>query len=312
MTAYSDYNVVVLSGGVGGAKMAAGLTAIVPPEKLTVIVNTGDDFNHWGLTVCPDLDTVMYTLGGAANPETGWGRQDESWRTFTTVKALGGPDWFRLGDLDMATHVTRTHWLQGGLTLTEVTGRLCAAFGIQSTVLPMTDNIVPTIIDTGDEQLAFQDWFVLNRWEPPVKQVLLSEEGRATTAVMRALNRADIVIIAPSNPYVSVDPILRTFPIAGTIADVPKVVVAVSPIVGGDAVKGPLAKMLADWDRPVSPVTIADHYGELIDGFVYDKADEGVFGDEAGPLLCTDTMMFGPAERERLAREVLDFAIDLV
>ncbi|MCA9986018.1 MAG: 2-phospho-L-lactate transferase [Anaerolineales bacterium] len=311
MADFSDLNIVLLSGGVGGARMAAGLAAVVPAEQLTIIVNTGDDFHHWGLTICPDIDTVLYTLSGQNNLETGWGRAGESWRTLETVRALGGPDWFRLGDTDLATHLTRTHWLNEGVSLTEVTRRLATSLGIGPAILPMCDQPLPTQIDTGEELLGFQDWFVLRRWQPPVRQVVLPDEGRATVPVMRALNRADVVIIAPSNPYVSVDPILETYPIRGTVEDVPGVVVAVSPIVGGDAVKGPLAKMLADWDRPVSPVTIADHYGDLLDGFVYDQADAGVFSDDHGPLLCTDTMMVDGAAQARLAREILTFALEL-
>ena len=311
MADFSDLNIVLLSGGVGGARMAAGLAAIVPPQNLTIIVNTGDDFEHWGLTICPDIDTVLYTLAGQNNLETGWGRAGESWRTLAAVSELGGPDWFRLGDTDLATHLTRTHWLRAGVSLTEVTGRLARSLGIGPTILPMCDQAVPTRIDTGEELLGFQDWFVLRRWQPPVRRVVLPDEGRATVPVLRALNRADVVIMAPSNPYVSVDPILETYPLRGTVEDVPGVVVAVSPIVGGDAVKGPLAKMLADWDRPVSPVTIAEHYGDLLDGFVYDKADEGVFGHEAGPLLCTDTMMVDAAAQARLAGDLLNFAVGL-
>ena len=311
MADFSDLNIVLLSGGVGGARMAAGLAAVVPAEQLTIIVNTGDDFHHWGLTICPDIDTVLYTLSGQNNLETGWGRAGESWRTLDTVRALGGPDWFRLGDTDLATHLTRTHWLNEGVSLTEVTRRLATSLGIDPAILPMCDQPLPTQIDTGEELLGFQDWFVLRRWQPPVRRVVLPDEGRATVPVMRALNRADVVIIAPSNPYVSVDPILETYPIRGTVEDVPGVVVAVSPIVGGDAVKGPLAKMLADWDRPVSPVTIADYYGDLLDGFVYDQADAGVFSGDHGPLLCTDTMMVDGAAQARLAREILNFALEL-
>ena len=195
------------------------------------------------------------------------------------------------------------------MSLTEITRRLAASLGILPAILPMCDQPMPTQIDTGDELLGFQDWFVLRRWQSPVRRVVLPDEGRATVPVMRTLNRADVVIIAPSNPYVSVDPILATYPIQGTVEDVPGVVVAVSPIVGGDAVKGPLAKMLAEWICPVSPVTIADHYGDLLDGFVYDQADAGVFNGDHGPLLCTDTMMVdGVARPVWLAKSSLSLS----
>ena len=239
--------VVCLAGGVGGAKLADGLARILPPENLTVIVNTGDDFRHFGLTICPDLDTVMYTLGEVANPETGWGRAGESRRAIDEVGRLGGPDWFSLGDLDLATHLTRTHWLDSGETLTAVTRRLCSGFGIRHAVLPMTDQPAPTLIETETgEVLPFQRWFVRERWQPAVRRVVLPEDVRATQAVVRALESADVVVIAPSNPFVSIDPILNVYPIRALIEDVPQAVVAVSPIVAGRAVKGPAAKMMVE------------------------------------------------------------------
>ena len=306
---FFSLRVVCLAGGVGGAKLADGLARVLPPENLTVIVNTGDDFRHLGLTVCPDLDTVMYTLGGVANPETGWGRAGESRRAMDEVGRLGGPDWFTLGDLDLATHLTRAHWLDAGETLTAVTRRLCAGFGIGPTVLPMSDDPAPTLIETEPgEILPFQIWFVRERWQPAVRRVLLPEDARATTAVIRALETADLVVIAPSNPFVSIDPILNVYPIRALIEDVPRAVVAVSPIIAGQAVKGPAAKMMAERGMDVSAAAVADYYGHLIDGFVYDTRDEGMATEDGLALLCTDTMMHTAADRERLAREVLGFA----
>lgn len=309
---FSSLRVVCLAGGVGGAKLADGLARVLPPENLTVIVNTGDDFRHLGLTICPDLDTVMYTLSGAANPATGWGRDGESWRAIKEAGRLGAPDWFNLGDLDLATHLTRNHWLDAGETLTAVTRRLCQAFGIGPDVLPMSDQPAPTLIKTTvGELMPFQEWFVRERWQPVVQQVVLPEDVRATSAVMRALESADLVVIAPSNPFVSIDPILNVYPIRALIEDVPRAVVAVSPIVAGEAVKGPAAKMMAEMGLDVSAAAVAGYYGHLIDGFIYDSRDEGMAAEDGLALLCTDTMMHDAADRERLAREVLRFTEEL-
>jgi LPPG:FO 2-phospho-L-lactate transferase len=300
--------VVCLAGGVGGAKLADGLARVLPSQNLTVIVNTGDDFRHLGLTICPDLDTVMYTLAGVANDETGWGRAGESWRAMEEVRRLGGPEWFSLGDLDLATHLTRAHRLEAGETLTAVTKTLCEGLGIGPTVLPMSDQPAPTLIETDkDEVLPFQVWFVRERWQPVVRRVALPEDARASAAVVRALEAADVVIIAPSNPFVSIDPILNVYPIRALLEDVPRAVVAVSPIVAGRALKGPAAKMMAEMGLEASAAAVAAYYGHLIDGFVYDAQDAGLAAEDGLALLCTDTLMTGPAERERLAREVWKF-----
>lgn len=308
----NELKVVVLAGGVGGARLADGLAQTLTPENLTVIVNTGDDFQHLGLTVCPDLDTVMYTLAGAANAETGWGRAGETWRAIEEVRRLNGPGWFSLGDLDLATHLLRTHWLLEGETLTEITGRLCEGFGIRPAILPMTDQPAPTLIETDGGVLPFQIWFVRERWQPPVRHVILPEDARATGAVVRALETADVVILAPSNPFVSIDPILNVYPIRALIEDVPQVVIAVSPIIAGRAVKGPAAKMMAELNMPVSAAAVAGYYGHLLDGFVYDETDEGMQAEEGLSLLCTDTMMIDSDARRRLAIEVMAFARDLL
>jgi LPPG:FO 2-phospho-L-lactate transferase len=306
-----EYNVVCLAGGVGGAKLAAGLAELLPPEQLTVIVNTGDDFQHLGLTICPDLDTVMYTLGGVANPETGWGRAGETWRTIHEVIARGGPDWFNLGDLDLATHLLRTSRLQQGESLTSVTCGLCAAFGIATPILPMSDQPAPTIIQTDDGPLPFQVWFVRERWQPVARAIMLPADVRASGAVAHALEAADIVILAPSNPFVSIDPILNVYPIREMVNDLPRAVVAVSPIVGGTAVKGPAAKMMAEMDMPVTAAGVAAYYDDLLDGFVYDAPAAGAIENLACASLATDTLMRGAEDRRRLAAQVLGFALEL-
>jgi LPPG:FO 2-phospho-L-lactate transferase len=313
MTDSHNPQVVMLAGGVGGARLADGLARVLRPEDFTVLVNTGDDFRHLGLTICPDLDTVMYTLGGVANMETGWGRSGESWRAIREADRLGAPNWFNLGDLDLATHLTRAHWLAENETLTNITRRLCAGFSIAPAILPMTDQPAPTLIETEkDDVLPFQVWFVRERWQPAVKRVILPEDVRATTAVVKALEAADLIILAPSNPFVSIDPILNVYPIRALIEDSPQAVVAVSPIIAGRAVKGPAAKMMAEMGLPVSAAAVAAYYGHLIDGFVYDTQDAGMAAEDGLGLLCTDTLMPTPAERERLAREVLTFAAGLM
>ncbi len=291
--------------------MADGFAQLLPPANLTVVGNTGDDFEHLGLTICPDLDTVCYTLAGLGNPVTGWGLRDESWRTIEQVGTLGGPAWFRLGDLDLATHLVRTHLLGQGERLTAVTRHLCAQWGIQPTVLPMSDDPAPTLIVTDEGVLPFQHWFVEQQWQPAVRDVLLPDDVRASGAVIAALEKADLVVLAPSNPFVSLDPILNVYPIRAMIMDVPEVVVAVSPIIGGAALKGPAAKMLQERGLPVSPQAIVDHYGELIDVFVYDRQDQGAVDAPDHELLCTDTIMHDRDARARLAREILAYTQEL-
>lgn len=307
----SKLNIVCLAGGVGGAKLADGLAQIVSPQRLTVIVNTGDDFQHLGLTICPDLDTVTYTLGGVANPQTGWGRLGESWAAVEEVRRLGGPAWFNLGDLDLATHLLRSQLLADGQTLTAVTRHLSTQFGIKAKVLPMSDQAAPTMIETDEGLLPFQIWFVKERWQPAVREVRLPLDVRATPQVMHALERADFVIIAPSNPFVSIDPILHVYPIREMITDLPRAVVAVTPIIGGKAVKGPAAKMMAEMNMPVTAAAVAGYYGDLLDGFLFDQQDAGQVGELDCALLASNTIMADAADRARLAAEVLSFAMKI-
>lgn len=312
-----DANIVILAGGVGGAKLLDGFAQIVPTTKLTAIVNTGDDFRHMGLAISPDLDTVMYTLAGEANVESGWGRRDESWRVFEEVARLDGPSWFRLGDLDLATHLVRTALLDAGESLTAITKHLGRSLGTEVTLLPMSDQPAPTMIETGEGLLPFQNWFVQESWQPAVRQVHLPTDVRATRAVLQALEKADVVVIAPSNPFVSIDPILNVYPLRAMITDLPDLVVAVSPIVGGDAVKGPAAKMMRDMGLAVSAQAVATYYGDLVDLFVYDRQDAETFSTSAveaaeRAFLCTDTMMHDRAARRRLAREILMKAMELI
>jgi LPPG:FO 2-phospho-L-lactate transferase len=277
---------------------------------LTIIVNTGDDFRHLGLWICPDVDTVVYALAGAANPESGWGRKDESWRTLGEVQRLGGPDWFKLGDLDLATHLVRTELLNRGATLTAATRHLADHFGVSATVLPMSDAPAPTMIDTDEGLLSFQEWFVRRRWQPAVRDVKLPADVRATPAVVRALEKADIVVLAPSNPFVSIDPILNVYPVRAMVADIPELVLAVSPIIGGEAVKGPAAKMMAERGLPVSAQGVAAYYGDLVDVFVYDDVDAGTV--TTGEQRTTATLMLNRQGRVNLAREIMDYTMELL
>lgn len=301
--------IVALAGGVGGAKLAHGLAQILPPEDLTIIVNTGDDFEHLGLNICPDLDTVCYTLAGLANPETGWGRQNETWSLIANIERLGGVSWFRLGDQDFATHIERTRRLKEGKPLSQVTKEFCEAWGIKQTVLPMSDSPVRTIVDTDEGELAFQEYFVHRHCEPKVKGFRFDgiEGAQPVVGAVEAIEEADAVVICPSNPWVSVDPILRV------LKKIDKPVVAVSPIIGGKTVKGPAAKMYAELGIEPSALAVAEHYHHLLAGFVLDNQDKQLSDNfKKGTILVTDTLMNSSADRARLAKEVLQFVGSLL
>lgn len=298
--------IVALAGGVGGAKLAHGLAQVLPPEDLTVIVNTGDDFEHYGLSICPDLDTVCYTLAGLANPETGWGRVDESWKVIENASKLGGPNWFRLGDQDLGTHLERTRRLKAGEPLSSITKDFCKAWGVQHTVLPMSDQLVRTMVATVEGELAFQDYFVRRRCEPEVKGFRFDgvDSAEAAPGAVEALASADAVVICPSNPWVSIDPILQLVSIQG------KPVYAVSPIIGGETVKGPAAKMYRELGIEPSALAVANHYRNLASGFILDVVDSQLIESVRGlnmRALVTYTVMKSHEDRRRLAVEVLNF-----
>lgn len=305
--------VVALAGGVGGAKMAVGLQAALPPGALTVVVNTGDDFEHWGLTVCPDLDTVLYNLAGINNPVMGWGRDQESFRTLEAIGQMGGEDWFRIGDLDLALHLRRNEWLHQGIRLSEVTDRLRRALGVPSTILPMSDEPVRTLVHTDEGDLPFQHYFVRLRCEPIVMDLSFvgAESARVPDAVSKAIHNADLIVFCPSNPYLSIDPILSIPGMRRLLKDAPAPKVAISPIVGGAAVKGPAAKMMLELGQMVSPITVADHFDGMLDGFVLDHADQAVADAVQLPTLVTATMMTDLASKQQLAAEVLSFGAQL-
>lgn len=295
--------IVALAGGVGGAKLVHGLAEILAPDDLTIIVNTGDDFEHMGLYICPDLDTVCYTLAGLVNIETGWGRANESWNTLANIERLGGPNWFRLGDRDIATHLERTRRLQLGTTLSQITRAFGKVWGIQHTVLPMSDSPVRTIVDTEEGQMPFQEYFVHRSCEPRVKGFQFDgvDSAKPAPGALEAIDTADAVVICPSNPWVSIDPILKV------IGKISKPVIAISPIIAGRAVKGPAAKMYAELGIEPSVLAVAEHYRGLLTAFVLDRAD-APFKNRIGiRTLATDTLMQTIADRARLANDVLHF-----
>ena len=308
--------VCALAGGVGGAKLSAGLQDALAPGDLSVVVNTADDFDPWGLRVCPDLDTVMYTLAGVANPETGWGLAGESFAFLDALSGYGEDTWFWLGDRDLATHVLRTQKLHEGRTLTWITSELSRALGIPGRILPMCDEKVSTMLKTPAGLLEFQEYFVRRRQRDEVRGVDLRgiENARPTDAVLEAVSGSDIVVFCPSNPVVSLGPILSVPGMREALAAVPAPKVAVSPIVGGRALKGPADRMLSSLGHEVSSAGVAALYKGILDGMVIDRSDEGQRGDVEAlgmAVLSTEAVMHDPPDRERLAREVMEFGAGL-
>lgn len=310
--------IVALAGGVGGAKLVYGLAKSIPDEDLTVVVNTGDDFEFLGLHICPDLDTICYTLAGIANPETGWGRADETWHAWESLGELGGPTWFRLGDRDLATHLERTRRLREGRSLHQITRDFCQAWGVGPTVLPMSDEAVPTYVETEGGMTPFQEYFVRERYQPAVKgfQFQGAEHAHPAPGVEASIQEADLVVICPSNPWVSIDPILAISPLQAGLREKP--VVAVSPIISGEAVKGPTAKIFREMGIEPSALAVVRHYGSLLSGFVVDERDREEMEEIRSSLpdpfsvIATDTWMKTAEDRVRVARAVLDFGKTLV
>src|SRR5918997_48135 len=309
--------VCALAGGVGGAKLASGLQDVLPPGDLSVVVNTADDFDLWGLRICPDLDTVMYTLAGISNPDTGWGIAGEKSETLNMLESYGEEAWFKLGDRDLATHILRTSRMRSGEALTEVTAGLSGALAVESAVLPMSDDPVSTILDTPEGRLEFQEYFVRRGQRDEVLGIELRgiEDAGPTERVLAAISEADAIVLCPSNPVVSVGPILALPGITEALASssVPKV--AVSPIVGGRALKGPAGKMLASLGHEVSATGVSRMYEGLVSGMVIDGVDDGErLGIEALGMrvLVTAAIMRDEQDRVRLAREGLGFGAGLV
>jgi len=312
----AEQRIVALAGGVGGAKLAHGLALARPEAALTVVVNTADDFSLFGLHISPDLDTVMYTLGGIANPATGWGIAGDTAAALEMIGRYGRDTWFWLGDRDLATHILRTERLRAGASLTTVTAELAGALGIRAAILPMCDEPVATIVETPDGDLAFQDYFVRRRQADEVRGVRFEGIEAATMppGVAAALREAAAVVLCPSNPIVSIGPILAVPGFRDLLRDVSAPVVAVSPIVGGAALKGPADRMLASLGHEVSAAGVAALYRDFLDGIVIDQVDAELAGriEEMGIAVhVTDTVMRDEAHRRTLADETLAFAAGL-
>ena len=311
----SGGSVAALSGGVGGAKLALGLYRTLAPDSLTVICNPGDDFDHLGLRICPDADTVLYTLAGIANPETGWGRLDETWTFMQALADLGGQTWFRLGDADIALHLERTRRIAGGEPLSRIAEDVSRRLGVRARIVPACDAPVRTVVHTPGGRLAFQHYFVRDRCEPTVAGFEFEGAGaaRPCAAALEALADRSLrcVVVCPSNPFISIDPILAVPGMRGAIRAAAAPVIGVSPIIGGEAVKGPTAKMMRELGLEVSNRAIERHYEGVVDAWIIDPADAA---DAAGfdrPVRVAPTLMQTGADKDALARAVLEFAADL-
>jgi len=304
--------ILALSGGVGGAKLASGLAQIVPPSELLIVANTGDDFRHLGVPVSPDLDSVMYALAGLSDDIRGWGRSGETWHCMETLTSLGAPDWFQLGDRDLATHIVRNQALLSGRSLTEATAELCQRLGVRHQLVPMSDQSVATTVHTDRGAMAFQHYFVREQCNPLLQSV--SFEGAEDATYNSRIDDflidygAALVVICPSNPMLSIDPILALPKMRTLLENRP--VMAVSPIVGGNAIKGPAAKIMGELGLPVSAVGIAEYYQGLVDVMVIDRVDEPLASniEALGMKVCvTDTLMTTSAKKRQLAQYMLEF-----
>jgi LPPG:FO 2-phospho-L-lactate transferase len=305
----ADLHIVALAGGVGGAKLADGLAQVLQPEHLTVIVNTGDDFTHLGLRISPDLDTVCYTLAGMANPETGWGRVDDTWRVLDNLKKMGMADWFQLGDADIATQLVRTMRLNKGTSLSQITSDFCKVWNVKVKVLPMSDDIVRTWVSTNQGELEFQEYFVHQHSEPLVNGFKFEgiESAKPAPGVIQVIEQCDAVIMCPSNPWVSIDPILSVPNIKAAVKKHP--IYGVSPIIGNQTLKGPAAKMFSELGIQPSALAVAQHYADLLDGILIDESDDFLVGDinKLGiQSYATDILMRDRQDRARLANEIIN------
>ena len=307
--------VVALSGGIGGAKLALGLSFVLDPTDLVVVANTGDDFQHLGLSISPDIDTVMYTLAGLNNPVTGWGRRDETWRFMEALEELGGETWFRLGDTDLATNMERTRRLAAGDTLSDITADFCRRLGVSSRVVPMSDDIVRTRVKTDRGWLDFQDYFVRYQCAPVVEDFSFAgvESAAPSPDFLAALHDPSLraIIICPSNPFISIDPILSLRGMRAALQSSPAPVVAVSPIIGGQAVKGPTAKMMRELGLSVTAATVGERYANFLDGYVVDDRDARGLNLPGIAIRATKTLMQTLDDRKQLAATVLDLADEL-
>ncbi len=309
-------NFLALAGGVGCAKLAEGLTRAIGAEQLAVIVNTADDFVLHGLHISPDIDTVLYTLAGLANPETGWGIAGDTWENFGMLERYGASPWFRLGDRDLATHLLRTQLISEGATLSEATNILARRLGVTTRILPMSDDPVHTLVDTDKGALPFQEYFVREHWQPVVRALLYegSAEAEPAATMLRRIETADTIVICPSNPYLSIDPILSLRGVHDVLLNASAPIIAVTPIVAGEALKGPAAKLMRELGVEASAVEVARHYSDFINGFILDQRDADLrprIEAMGMGVLVTDTIMNNADDRARLACEIVAFADEL-
>jgi len=303
--------ITALAGGVGGAKLAHGLKALLSPDDFKIIVNTGDDFWHLGLYICPDLDTVMYTISDVANKKTGWGIQADTFHTMRALEKLGRSEWFNLGDIDLATHMERTRRIKKGESLTKITGELSVAFGLRHKIFPMTDVPVPTFVETCEFGLIpFQEYFVKYKFAPKIKRFIFKEieNAKPTEEVLRSLKESDAVVICPSNPFVSIDPILALKGIRELLRK--KLVICVSPIVEGKAIKGPLGKMFKELGLDPNPLNISKHYADFLNVIYIDHKDHNYQKQIShNGIICieSDIILPNKTERIRLANQIIDY-----
>ena len=303
---------LAITGGVGGAKLALGLAQILSPDELCFAVNTGDDFEHLGLYIAPDVDTLTYTLADISNTETGWGQAGETWHFMESLERLGGETWFRLGDRDLALHVTRSQMLAAGNSLSEATAHICRTLGVRHRVQPMSDDPVRTTVHTANGPLAFQHYFVRDRCQPAVQGFDFAgiEDATLNPQIQQCLSgpdKVDAIIICPSNPFVSIDPLLNIPGARAALQAAGVPIVAVSPIVGGSAIKGPTAKMMTELKVPASAQQIAHHYGDLLSGLVLDQQDQDLHGTLQTPTIVANTVMVTLQDRVDLGHAVLRY-----
>ena len=307
--------ITALAGGIGASKLLLGLASVMPPEDITIIANTGDDIELFGLRICPDIDTVTYTLAGVINEETGWGLKGDTFECLRWLARYGEDSWFNLGDRDLATHIFRTHQMRTGSSLSEVTDQIRRSLGVRSTILPMTDSYTPTRVATDQGEMHFQEYFVRRRCEPRVREIRFDniESAQPAPGVLSAILEAGVVIICPSNPFISIGPILAVPGVREALRQTEATVIAITPIIGGRALKGPAADMLSDLGHEVSARAVAALYSDFLDVFVLDEVDasmEAHISSLSTNLAVTNTVMNTLEDKRRLARTVLQFVKD--
>ena len=302
--------ITALAGGIGASKLLDGLSRAMQPEDISIVVNTGDDIEMFGLYIAPDLDIVTYTLAGAVNAETGWGLKDDTFHCLEGLVRYGGEHWFNLGDRDLATHITRTSMLRAGFSLSDSADHIRRSLGVRSRILPMTDAHTPTTILTDEGPMHFQEYLVKRRAQIPVRGIRFEKiaEARPAAGVIEAIRNASAVIVCPSNPLISIGPILAVPGIRDALKETQAVVVAISPVVGGASLKGPTDRMLADLDMEVSAAQVARLYADFLDLYIVDEKDAASRAEieELGVKVCvTDTVMTGQGEKLALAKRTL-------